>query len=97
MNPTSSMSENTPAADHALIENADNKTSSTDHDSVQTVKKNSGPKSKRGERRIQILQALAHMLEQPNAEKITTAGLGKGLDISEAALDRHFARKAQMF
>ncbi len=97
MNPTSSMSENTPAADHALIENADNKTSSTDHDSVQTVKKNSGPKSKRGERRIQILQALAHMLEQPNAEKITTAGLAKRLDISEAALYRHFASKAQMF
>ena len=64
---------------------------------TETVKKTSGPKSKRGERRIQILQTLAHMLEQPNAEKITTAGLAKRLDISEAALYRHFASKAQMF
>lgn len=44
-----------------------------------------------------ILQTLAHILEQPNAEKITTAGLAKRLDISEAALYRHFASKAQMF
>ena len=56
-----------------------------------------GPKSARGERRLQILQTLAHMLEQPNAEKITTAALAKNLDISEAALYRHFASKAQMF
>lgn len=57
------------------------------------------PKTKaaRGERRLQILQTLAHMLEQPNAEKITTAGLAKRLEISEAALYRHFASKAQMF
>ena len=64
---------------------------------TETVKKTSGPKSKRGERRIQILQTLAHILEQPNAEKVTTAGLAKRLDISEAALYRHFASKAQMF
>ena len=65
--------------------------------SNESGKKYTGPKSKRGERRIQILQTLAHILEQPNAEKITTAGLAKRLDISEAALYRHFASKAQMF
>jgi TetR/AcrR family transcriptional regulator len=50
-----------------------------------------------GERREQILQALAAMLEQPGAERITTAALAARLDVSEAALYRHFASKAQMF
>ena len=52
---------------------------------------------KPGERRVQILQALATMLEQPGAERITTAALAAKLDVSEAALYRHFASKAQMF
>lgn len=52
---------------------------------------------KAGERRVQILQALAAMLEQPGAERITTAALAARLDVSEAALYRHFASKAQMF
>ena len=52
---------------------------------------------KPGERRIQILQALAAMLEQPGAERITTAALAARLSVSEAALYRHFASKAQMF
>ena len=52
---------------------------------------------KPGERRIQILQALASMLEQPAGERITTAALAARLDVSEAALYRHFASKAQMF
>lgn len=52
---------------------------------------------KPGERRVQILQALAMMLEQPGAERITTAALAARLDVSEAALYRHFASKAQMF
>jgi TetR/AcrR family transcriptional regulator len=52
---------------------------------------------KPGERRVQILQALATMLEQPGAERITTAALAARLDVSEAALYRHFASKAQMF
>ncbi|SFE63169.1 nucleoid occlusion factor SlmA [Paracidovorax wautersii] len=52
---------------------------------------------KPGERRLQILQALAGMLEQPGAERITTAALAARLDVSEAALYRHFASKAQMF
>jgi TetR/AcrR family transcriptional regulator len=50
-----------------------------------------------GERRLQILQTLAGMLEEPAAEKITTAALAARLEVSEAALYRHFASKAQMF
>ena len=50
-----------------------------------------------GERRVQILQTLASMLEQPGADRITTAGLAARLQVSEAALYRHFASKAQMF
>lgn len=50
-----------------------------------------------GERREQILQALAAMLEQPGAERVTTAALAARLGVSEAALYRHFASKAQMF
>jgi TetR/AcrR family transcriptional regulator len=46
---------------------------------------------------VQILQALATMLEQPGAERITTSALAAKLDVSEAALYRHFASKAQMF
>jgi TetR/AcrR family transcriptional regulator len=55
------------------------------------------PAPAKGERRVQILQMLAQMLENPAGEKITTAGLAKRLDVSEAALYRHFASKAQMF
>jgi len=52
---------------------------------------------KPGERRVQILQTLATMLEQPGADRITTAALAARLEVSEAALYRHFASKAQMF
>jgi TetR/AcrR family transcriptional regulator len=52
---------------------------------------------KPGERRVQILQTLAAMLEQPGAERVTTAALAARLEVSEAALYRHFASKAQMF
>ena len=52
---------------------------------------------KPGERRVQILHMLASMLEQPAQERITTAALAARLDVSEAALYRHFASKAQMF
>ena len=60
----------------------------------------SAPTRKRpkpGERRLQILQTLAAMLEQPGAERVTTAGLAAKIGVSEAALYRHFASKAQMF
>ena len=53
--------------------------------------------TKPGERKLQILQTLAEMLEKPAAEKVTTAALAAKLDVSEAALYRHFASKAQMF
>ena len=52
---------------------------------------------KPGERKVQILQTLASMLEQPGADRITTAALAAKLEVSEAALYRHFASKAQMF
>ena len=64
-----------------------------DSASVAVVRKRPKP----GERRVQILQALATMLEQPGAERITTAALAARLEVSEAALYRHFASKAQMF
>lgn len=65
-----------------------------------SISEDNAPVRKRpkpGERRIQILQALASMLEQPGAERITTAALAAKLEVSEAALYRHFASKAQMF
>jgi TetR/AcrR family transcriptional regulator len=53
--------------------------------------------TKPGERKQQILETLAKMLETPKREKITTAALAARLEVSEAALYRHFAGKAQMF
>lgn len=55
------------------------------------------PTTKPGERKLQILQTLAAMLENPKGEKITTASLAAKVAVSEAALYRHFASKAQMF
>ena len=37
------------------------------------------------------------MLEQPGTDRITTSALAARLEVSEAALYRHFASKAQMF
>ena len=54
------------------------------------------PRAK-GERRLEILKALAQMLEAPKWEKITTAALAEKLGVSEAALYRHYASKAQMY
>jgi TetR/AcrR family transcriptional regulator len=54
------------------------------------------PRAK-GERRLEILKALAQMLEAPKWGKITTAALAEKLGVSEAALYRHFASKAQMY
>jgi TetR/AcrR family transcriptional regulator len=50
-----------------------------------------------GERKDQILQTLAQMLESPAGEKVTTAALAARLKVSEAALYRHFRGKAEMF
>ena len=63
--------------------------------SSDSTEKRKRPKP--GERRVQILQTLASMLERPGAERVTTAALAAKLDVSEAALYRHFASKAQMF
>ena len=52
---------------------------------------------KPGERRLQILQTLASMLQEPAGDRVTTAALAGRLQVSEAALYRHFASKAQMF
>jgi TetR/AcrR family transcriptional regulator len=65
-----------------------------DVDTIPAVKR---VRPKPGERRVQILRELAQMLEAPGAERITTAALAARLAVSEAALYRHFASKAQMF
>src|SRR5260221_11893078 len=51
----------------------------------------------KGERKLEILKALAQMLEAPKWERITTAALAAKLSGSEAALYRHFASKARMY
>ena len=53
--------------------------------------------AKAGEKKLQILRTIAEMLERPEGVKVTTALLAKQLDVSEAALYRHFASKAQMY
>jgi TetR/AcrR family transcriptional regulator len=50
-----------------------------------------------GERREEILQVLARMLQESPGEHITTAALAKSVGVSEAALYRHFPSKAKMF
>lgn len=50
-----------------------------------------------GERRQQILQAMAAELESHPGDRITTARLASALGVSEAALYRHFPSKARMF
>lgn len=50
-----------------------------------------------GERREEILQILARMLQESPGEHITTAALAKAVGVSEAALYRHFPSKARMF
>ena len=52
---------------------------------------------KPGERRLQILQTLAALLQEPAGDRVTTSALAGRLQVSEAALYRHFASKAQMF
>lgn len=47
-------------------------------------------------RRQQILEALALMLQNHPGDRITTASLAKAVGVSEAALYRHFPSKAKM-
>jgi len=79
------------------IENPSEGIAAGDSDGVVVAAGGVRKRPKPGERRVQILQTLASMLEQPGAERITTAALAGKLDVSEAALYRHFASKAQMF
>jgi TetR/AcrR family transcriptional regulator len=88
------MSHSNPSASDLPVEN-DAAEVAASEDTSAAVPARKRPKP--GERRIQILQTLAAMLEQPGAERITTAALAAKLDVSEAALYRHFASKAQMF
>jgi TetR/AcrR family transcriptional regulator len=78
------------------MSDADHTSSTPDSETGETTP-SARKRPKPGERRVQILQALASMLEQPGAERITTAALAAKLEVSEAALYRHFASKAQMF
>lgn len=85
---TSSAPELSPEADHGAAP------------AIEAAPDAGAPARKRprpGERRVQILQALATMLEQPGGDRVTTAALAARLEVSEAALYRHFASKAQMF
>ncbi len=52
---------------------------------------------KKSQRRQQILEALAQMLEANPGDRITTAGLARQVGVSEAALYRHFPSKTKMF
>ncbi len=55
------------------------------------------PATKRSNRKEQILQSLAQMLETSPGQRITTAKLAAEVGVSEAALYRHFPSKARMF
>jgi TetR/AcrR family transcriptional regulator len=57
----------------------------------------SGNSRPKGERKQQILEALAKMLEDSPGGKITTAKLAENVGVSEAALYRHFPSKTKMF
>jgi TetR/AcrR family transcriptional regulator len=48
-------------------------------------------------RKQQILQSLAQLLEENRGDRITTSALAKQCGVSEAALYRHFPSKARMF
>jgi TetR/AcrR family transcriptional regulator len=55
------------------------------------------PTKNRSNRKEQILQCLAMMLENNPGQRITTAKLAQQVGVSEAALYRHFPSKARMF
>ncbi|WP_293006002.1 nucleoid occlusion factor SlmA [Nitrosomonas sp.] len=57
----------------------------------------SSASEKLSEKKDQILQALAEMLEHPQRLKITTAALAKKLGISQSSVYRCFPNKSQMF
>ena len=52
---------------------------------------------RKSNRKQEILQSLAYMLESDLGDRITTARLAKEVGVSEAALYRHFPSKARMY
>ena len=80
-----------------MIANMTDNMLATDNDTTTKTSEAARKRPKPGERRVQILEALATMLEGSGTERITTSALATRLDVSEAALYRHFASKAQMF
>ena len=97
--PTSAGAENEAdsVVGDAAVDRAAPHTVHTAPPGLTLVPKSTRKRPKPGERRVQILQTLASMLQQPGAERVTTAALAARLGVSEAALYRHFASKAQMF
>lgn len=89
------MSEDSSVDPDGKLQSAEPGPDAVDADTAPAAPGRKRPKP--GERRVQILQTLAAMLEQPGSERITTAALAARLQVSEAALYRHFASKAQMF
>jgi len=83
--------------DGADAAGVDDGTAVAARDASETRTSAARKRPKPGERRVQILHTLAGMLEQPGSERVTTAALAARLSVSEAALYRHFASKAQMF
>ncbi|MFV0680491.1 nucleoid occlusion factor SlmA [Ottowia sp.] len=79
------------------MDSADDRTKNMPDPEETAASAGTRKRPKPGERREQILQTLAQMLEQPGADRVTTAALAARLAVSEAALYRHFASKAQMF
>ena len=55
------------------------------------------PVNKKPNRKQQILECLALMLQSSPGQRITTAKLAAEVGVSEAALYRHFPSKARMF
>jgi TetR/AcrR family transcriptional regulator len=86
-----------PAANGVPLEAADAAGDEASEGAAAGTATTTRKRPKPGERRVQILQTLAAMLEEPGADRITTAALAAKLSVSEAALYRHFASKAQMF
>ncbi|MDT9000359.1 nucleoid occlusion factor SlmA [Paucibacter sp. APW11] len=92
--PASALPSTDAPADTSEVVSADSAVSAASAGTTGAEKRR---RPKPGERRVQILQTLASMLETSGAERVTTAALAARLEVSEAALYRHFASKAQMF
>lgn len=63
----------------------------------EEIQKPKTRRAKPGERKLDILKALVDLLQSSKQKHITTKVLAAHLGLSEAALYRHFASKAQMY